>query len=220
METFISYASGIKRSAGRIKEYLDQYGFNCFLAHEDILPQTVWPAEILRELKRCDLFLPLLTSGFIESFFCQQETGFAYGKGVKILPVMISKAPMGMIADMQAVRFNRHKFESSCWKIVKHVAKRDSLSGPVLDALIKEFGESGSYDDASERARKILNKFDFTQRQVKTIRRYIKKNSQIHETKKARDCIFKFMDRNSRNFDDDFRDWYDSKRASRMWMGY
>ena len=220
MKTFISYASDIKRPAGKIKEYLDKYGFNCFLAHEDIPPQTEWPSEILKALERCDLFLPLLTPGFITSFYCQQETGFAYCREVEILPVMISKAPMGMIADMQAVRFNRKKFELSCWRIVKHVAKKNSLSGPVLDALIKEFGESGTYDYACERADKILNEFDFIPRQVKTIRRYIKKNYQIHQTKEARECIFKFMDRYSRYFDDDFRDWYDSKKASRMWMRY
>jgi hypothetical protein len=220
METFISYASDIKRTAGRIKEYLDQYGFNCFLAHEDIPPQTEWPAEILNALEECDLFLPLLTPGFIASFYCQQETGFAYCRDVEILPVYVSKAPMGMIANIQAVRFNRKKFELSCWKIVKHVTKKGSLSGPVLDALIKEFGESGSYDDACERAGKILNEFDFTQRQVKTIRRYIKKNDQIHGTKEARDCIFKFMDKYSEHFDEGYRDWYDSKRASRMHMRY
>ena len=89
METFISYASGNKRTAGSIKEYLDQYGFNCFLAHEDIPPQTEWPAEILKALERCDLFLPLLTTSFTTSFYCQQETGFAYSIDVEILPVMI-----------------------------------------------------------------------------------------------------------------------------------
>jgi len=220
MRTFISYASDINRTAGRIKEDLDQFGFNCFLAHEDIPPQTVWPAEILKALERCDLFLPLLTDGFIESFYCQQETGFAYCKKVEILPVYISKAPIGMIAEMQAVRFNKKEFESSCWKIIKHVAKRESLSGPVLDALIKWFGESGGYDIAVERAKKILNEFDFTPRQVKTIRRHIKENTQIHQTKEARDSIFKFMERYSNYFDEDFRDWYNSKRASRMWMRY
>jgi len=218
VDTFISYASNFKRTAGRIKEFLDQYGFNCFLAHEDIPPQTVWPAEILNALERCDLFLPLLTSGFIESFFCQQETGFAYCKGVEILPVMISKAPMGMIADLQAVRFNKKEFDSSCWEIVTHVAKRRSLSEPVLDALVKWFGESNSYDIAAKRAKKILNEFDFTPRQVKNIRTHIKKNSQIHETKEARDSIFRFIEKYSTYFDEDFKDWYDSKRASRMWM--
>ena len=220
METFISYAKDIKKTAGKIKGYLDQYGFNCFLAHEDIPPQTEWPSEILDALERCDLFLPLLTLGFIESFFCQQETGYAYCRGIEILPVMISKAPMGMIADMQAVRFNKKKFKSSCWKIVEHVAKMDSISRSILDELITWFGESNSYDVATERAKKIINKFDFTPRQIKTIRRYIKKNPQIYETKKARDSIFKFMDRYSEHFDDDYRDWYDSERASRMWMRY
>jgi len=56
--------------------------------------------------------------------------------------------------------------------------------------------------------------------QVKKIRRHIKKNSQIHETKEARESIFKFIDKYSAYFDDEFKDWYDSKRASRMWMGY
>jgi hypothetical protein len=218
VNTFISYASTIKKTAGMIKEYLDQYGFNCFLAHEDIPPQTVWPAEILSALKGCDLFLPLLTPKFMESFFCQQETGFAYCRGVEILPVMISKAPMGMIADLQAVKFNKNKFDSSCWKIVKHVAKRGSFSDPVLDSLIKWFDESNSYDIATERAKKILNEFDFTPRQVKMIRRIIKENSQIHQTKECRDSIFKFIGKYSVYFDEEFKDWYDSKRASRMWM--
>ena len=220
METFISYSSVIKSTAGKIKNYLDQFGFNCFLAHEDIPPQTVWPKEILAALKRCDLFLPLLTSGFIESLFCQQETGFAYCKGIEILPVMISKAPMGMISDIQAVRFNKKNFDSSCWKIVKHVAKRESLSKPVLDALIKWFGESGQYDIANERAKLILNEFEFSPRQVKTIRSHIKNNSQIYETKHARDSIFKFFDKYSKHFDEKFIEWYDSKRASRMWLRY
>lgn len=220
METFISYSSKSKKTAGHIKEYLDKFGFNCFLAHEDIPPQTVWPKEIVKFLNRCDLFLPLLTQGFIESFFCQQETGFAYCKGVEILPVMISKEPMGMIANIQAVKFDKNKFDSSCWKIVKHVAKRKSLSKSVLDALVKWFGESNSYDIATERAKKILNVFYFTPRQVMKIRSHIKRNSQIHETKEARDSIFRFIEKYDSYFDQDFKDWYDSKRASRMWMRY
>lgn len=220
MNTFISYASDIKRTAGKIKGYLDRYGFNCFLAHEDILPQTQWPKEIVKALNQCDLFLPLLTSGFIESFFCQQETGFSYCRDVEILPVMISKAPMGMIADLQAVKFNKEEFESSCWKIVVHVGKRKNLSGPVLDALIKWFGQSNTYKEGTESAKKILNEFDFSKEQIEAIRNHIKTNHQIHETKEARDSIFKFMDRYGTHFDEKYRKWYDSKNASRMWMRY
>lgn len=216
MDTFISYSSDIKRTAGRIKDYLDTYGFNCFLAHEDILPQTVWPAEILKALEKCNLFLPLLTPAFTTSFFCQQETGFAHCRKVEILPVMISKAPMGMIANIQAVRFNKKEFEKSCWKIVEHVAKNTSLSEPILDALIKEFGESECYDDACERTEKLLNKFSFTQRQIRKIKKHIENNSQINETKKVREEIFKFMKKHPSIFDDEFVNWYGRKSKTHM----
>lgn len=216
MYTFISYSSDIKRIAGKIKMYLDTYDFNCFLAHEDIPPQTVWPAEIVKALEECDLFLPLLTPEFTTSFFCQQETGFAYCRKVEILPVMISKAPMGMIADIQAVRFNEKDLENSCWKIVDHVAKKTSLSGQILDALIKAFGDSESYDDACDWAQYLLNEFTFTPRQIKAIKGQIKNSSQINRTKKARDVIFKFMERHPKVFDDDFVGWYDRRSRTHM----
>jgi hypothetical protein len=218
MNTFISYASSMKKTAGKIKSYLDDFGFNCFLAHEDIPPQTVWPAEIIKALKACDLFLPLLTPKFMESYYCQQETGFAYCSGVEILPVMISKAPMGMIADLQAISFNKDDFDSSCWKIVKHVGKRSAISKSVLDSLIAWFGESGSYEVANKRAKMILNEFDFSKNQVKAIKKQIRRNSEIHETKHARDTIFKFMEKYSDYFDGKYKEWYDSKQASRRWI--
>lgn len=216
MYTFISYSSDIKRTAGKIKAYLDVYGFNCFLAHEDIPPQTVWPDQIIRVLKKCDLFLPLLTPEFTTSYFCQQETGFAYCRNVEILPVMISKAPMGMIANIQAVRFNENDFDTSCWKMVDHVAKKTPLSDQILDALIKAFGDSGTYDVACDWAQYLLNDFSFTQRQIKAIKRHIENNSQINETKNARSDIFKFMKNHPNVFDDEFVDWYDKKSRTHM----
>lgn len=98
--------------------------------------------------------------------------------------------------------------------------KNETISKTILDALIKWFGESSSYDTANERAKLILNEFEFSGRQVTTIRSYIKNNSQIYETKHARDTIFKFMEKYHNHFDNDFVKWYDSKRASRMWLRY
>ena len=216
MRTFISYSSDIKKIAGKIKAYLDDYGFNCFLAHEDIPPQTVWPDEIIKALKECDLFLPLLTPEFTTSFFCQQETGFAYCRKVEILPVKISKAPMGMIANLQAVSFNERQVENSCWKIVDHIAKKTSLSGQILDELIKLFGESVHYADANEWAEYLLDGFTFTPKQIRTIKEYIKSNSQINETWKARDDIFNFMKKHPNVFDDEFVDWYDKRSRTHI----
>ena len=216
MKTFISYVSGISRLAGRIKEYLDEYGFNCFLAHEDIEPQSDWPKEIEENLEECDLFLPLLTPRFRTSFYCQQETGYAYRNRVEIVPILISATPLGFIANLQGIKFKRKRFDESCWKIVEHVAQNKRLSKPVIDALIRHFGKSETYDEACEWADLLLNEFDFTSAQVKATKRHIKKNGQIYETKKARDCIFEFMGGYPKIFDDNFVKWYD--KASRIHM--
>lgn len=216
MKTFISYHNSIDRLAGDIKKYLDDYAFNCFLAHEDIVPQSHWPEKIEQNLDESDLFLPLLTPEFEISFFCQQETGYAYCKGIQIVPVVISKPPMGFISDIQGIRFNVKRFDASCWKIVKHIAKNTPLSVPVIDSLISYFGETITYDQAYERAKLILNEFDFTPTQLDEIKSHIEENSQINETKKARDCIFEFMGRYKDFFDDDFVKWYDKK--SRKWI--
>jgi hypothetical protein len=98
--------------------------------------------------------------------------------------------------------------------------KKRDLAGPVIDSLIEWFGESDAYDTATIRAKQILNEFDFTPKQIKKIKTHIKRNSQIHEAKEARDSLFKFFDKYSKYFDETFKDWYDSKRASIKWMRY
>ncbi len=100
-----------------------------------------------------------------------------------------------MIADLQAVKFNRKEIESSCWKIIKHVGNKKSISGPILNALIMWFSECNSYDIAAERAKMIMNEFEYNPRQIRQIRKHIKNNFQIHQTKEARETIFKFMDK-------------------------
>ena len=43
----------------------------------------------------------------------------------------------------------------------------------------------------------ILNEFDLMPTKIEETKRLIEENSQINETKKAKDCIFKFMKRYS-----------------------
>jgi len=127
---------------------------------------------------------------------------------------------MGMISNLQAIKFNTDKFDDSCWKIVSHVAKKPNIKNPILDALIEWFGDSNQYVDSTERGRMILNEFDYSTRQVKAIRRHIKRNDQIYNNKYARDYIFAFMKKYKEFFDEEFQGWYDSREASRMFMYY
>jgi hypothetical protein len=56
------------------------------VAHEDIHPTLEWQVEIERALYNMDAFLAIHTPGFKDSFWTQQEIGFAVGRGMKIFP--------------------------------------------------------------------------------------------------------------------------------------
>jgi len=64
---FLSYSHQDRRLAGAIKIVLDYYGFDTFLAHEDLQPSVEWQQVIVRQLKGCAVFLPLLTESFAKS---------------------------------------------------------------------------------------------------------------------------------------------------------
>jgi hypothetical protein len=217
MKTFISYSSEASSTAGKIKEYLDKYGFCCFLAHEDIPAQTVWPKQIIEALKECTLFIPILTPEFSTSLFCQQEVGFAYCSTVEILPIMAPTPPMGMIADIQGLKYSKKNHDDSCWKIVDHIAKSETLCKEVIDSMIFQFGNSLTYDSANKWVTTLLSSsYHFTKDQILQIKEYIENKNQIYETKHARDEIFEFMKKYPKIFKNEFVEMYD--RRSRIHM--
>ena len=64
---FVSY-SHVDREFGRqAKTVLGEVGIDAFLAHEDLDTSEQWQERILSELRRCDLFVPLLSKNFLES---------------------------------------------------------------------------------------------------------------------------------------------------------
>lgn len=100
---FISHISKDKLKATRLKECLAPYGIAGFVAHEDILPTLEWQVEIERGLRTMDAFIAVHTPGFRESFWCQQEVGFALGSGKKIISFKMGEDPTGFISKHQAL---------------------------------------------------------------------------------------------------------------------
>jgi len=104
VRVFISYNSANKILAGEIKNELDKYGLITFLAHEDIQPSAIWINEIIRNLKQCDVFLPLLTDSFHDSEWTDQESGYAFALDKLIIPLKIHDIPYGFINQFQALK--------------------------------------------------------------------------------------------------------------------
>lgn len=130
---FISHLSKDRLKAQRLKDCLAQYGIVGFVAHADIQPTLEWQTEIERALLTMDAMVAVHTKGFAESYWTQQEIGFALGRGTKVISLAMGEAPTGFISKHQALLRRGRKAEDVAAEIVSILA-----SNPLIEEKIKE----------------------------------------------------------------------------------
>jgi hypothetical protein len=130
---FISHISKDKDKATRLKACLEPYAISAFVAHEDIHPTLEWQIEVERALYVMDAFIAIHTEGFSQSFWTQQEIGFAVGQGVKIISFKMGEDPTGFVSRRQALPHRRRLAEEIAKEIDALLAD-DDLTAVKLHA--------------------------------------------------------------------------------------
>jgi hypothetical protein len=115
------------------------YAISGFVAHEDIHPTLEWQKEIERALFTMDAFLAIHTPGFKDSFWTQQEIGFAVGRGVKIISFKMGEDPTGFISKQQALARQRRTAEEIA-KEVDALLALDELTADKLKSAKITYG--------------------------------------------------------------------------------
>lgn len=100
---FISHRAENKESASNLKSCLEWYGISGFVAHEDIKPSKRWQQEIVNALKTAHSLCAIITQDFIKSYWCDQEVGFALGRGLLCIPIKKGADPYGLLGEFQAI---------------------------------------------------------------------------------------------------------------------
>lgn len=103
-KVFISHVTKNKSSASNLKMMLEPYGISAFVAHEDIKPSKEWEVEIERALFSMNALCAILTPESIKSSWCDQEVGYAFGRGVLCIPIDKGQLPYGMFGKIQAIK--------------------------------------------------------------------------------------------------------------------
>lgn len=182
---FISHSSLDKNVAGTIKQILETYfGFEVFVAHDDIEPTAVWTDRILEELVSTDVVLALLTENFKNSNFTDQECGYALALKKYIIPVKISINPYGFIGKFQALPFkilsnHTESWITFCRKIVETINTHELFAGKVTDLLIKALKNSYSFDTTIKIIKLLREISPFTEIQANDILKAYFTNNQI-----------------------------------------
>lgn len=104
LSVFISYSHADRKYGAQAKAVLAEAGIEAFLAHDDLHLSDEWRDRIIEELKRCDVFVPLLSASFMQSKWAPQEVGFIISRPVVVIaPLSIDgTTPFGFMSHVQS----------------------------------------------------------------------------------------------------------------------
>lgn len=192
IKIFICHSSEERKIAGSFKSCFENYfGFQVFLAHEDLEPSIEWDPEILKNLKSADFIIPLISLNSKKSPFVNQEIGFAIALNTKIIPIKIENIdPFGFISKLQACKcdgFSEYNILEPATKIFFHLIlnpKCTKYKTRAINSLIYALCNSNSYRTSRIIIKTLIKseeKTKLTKEQIERLTQAIQGNRQVYQ---------------------------------------
>jgi nucleoside 2-deoxyribosyltransferase len=163
IRVFLSHLSVQRQFCGDLKEHLSSLGIRCFVAHDAIDPDELWQREIEKALVTSDALVAILTEGFKESDWTDQEIGWAKGRGIPVYGVRMGLDPYGFMGERQGITVrDEGELGTIATLIFNALKRREENKVKMLKGLICELSTSHNFYRSNELAELIsdLNYWD------------------------------------------------------------
>lgn len=168
IRVFISHRDEKKTEAKKLAFILNSLGVSGFIAHDSIQPMATWKNEIYKALQTMDAFVCFITEDYYDSFWTNQEIGFALAKGVPIILYSHDGTdPKGFKSDIQAIKRDMSKVKLYIKKIF---SSRLSIKNNILDNFFK--AKDGTFSNAKSQFINLIG-LKFTDEEIDGIVRAI-----------------------------------------------
>ena len=220
LRVFISYSEENKKISSGIKENLNRFGVQAFLAHDDIPPGKEWITEILKNIKNADIFIALLSKDFQKSKWTDQETGIAFCLNKFIIPISIDDTiPYGFMEKYQSFKDFKYKFRKyvvnvrtreekefldcrgEILKIIKFISEESVFKENLADSLIISLENVSGFRTAESRFEILYNLEPFSEGQINTIIENSIKNNQVHNAHRCQRMLKDLLEKYSHLID-------------------
>lgn len=197
---FLSHSARHKEFAADVSEGLASVGVGAFVAHDAMEVTRPWQSQIERALRSAEAFVVLLHPEVTASAWCQQETGWALGRGLPMYAVRIGSDPAGFLGATQWPS----AFGSDAQQVVRLIAgwlnSESALSDRVAGGLLASLKVATNYY-AAETAAKALDALGtLTPDQWRELDTIFVKNSQVGGSVLATRALSPLYARSSRTF--------------------
>jgi len=174
---FVSYSVERKHDGGAVKECLTKFGYQCFLAHDDLRVSEEWKQRILQELGEADVFVALLSKEFIESKWCGQELGYIFSRPdvLKIPLSLDGTMPYGFIEHLQGIEVHDGNLAAVLEEVLYRKRPRQ-----MIPAQIRRVASAGSWRGAAALVQPLIPHFaPFSDEEVDAFARAAAGNSEV-----------------------------------------
>lgn len=175
---FISHRVEDKEKATELKKQLAKYGITAFVAHEDIEPSKEWMTTIENALLTMDAFVALVTKGYNDKVWTQQEMGFAYcmnkTRGIPFISIRMNNDPKGFFGYVQAFSPQTNNYAGS-------LCEQWIDSPRMIDSLIIALKNSSSFSDSARYYELLKITTNITENQVRQLVAAFNENKSVNK---------------------------------------
>lgn len=148
---FLSHVHAYAERAGALREELGRRSVDAFVAHDSIEPTEEWQEVIRYALGSCDGCLALLTPGFRESEWADQELGWCMARNVLVIPVEFGLTPYGFLGKYQAYPVKHGQSQADiALGVFELLVRKEESRHTVARALVTRWANTSSWDEARE----------------------------------------------------------------------
>lgn len=197
IDTFLSHSDHDKKIARKFADSLSIYGFDVFVAHDDIQVGEEWEETLKEKIKNCELFLVLLSEFFHKANFTDHEIGIATAFNKQIFPIRIDDTkPYGFMSKFQAKKISLHMDSNEIRLLAIRLMSFSDEGKSLIDQIIEKLHTADSYKKANNSAEVLFEYTRFTHNQVNKIAEAFISNSQVRGGWTARPSCLDFLAKN------------------------
>jgi hypothetical protein len=176
---FLSHVSAHRVAVGKLKDELARRGVAAFVAHEDIEPSLEWQNEIELALRSMHALAALITPDFHASLWTDQEMGWAFGRGLQVIPIRLGANPYGLAGKVQGLSGDLDLPAPLSSSIVDVLIKNQQTHGEMRRALAFAFSNASSFAMAKALCAHVVQINDFTEEEIATLQNACTANGQV-----------------------------------------
>lgn len=197
---FISHSEAHREFASDVARELGVVGVHGFVAQEAIAVSKPWQEEIEQALGSMHALVLLAHAEAIASPWCNQEVGWAQGRGVPVFVIRLGVDPEGVLSSRQWPSGVDLTARQVANQISKWLSTIDELGEVMVSGLFSALQGSGDYLSSGATSERIASLSGLTEDQWSRLDQIFWSNDQVFGCRLAHNALGPFYKAHGRTF--------------------